>query len=268
MDRIFNKSAFILDMDGVVYHGNQLLPGAKEFVDWMTRHGKKFIFLTNASERTPRELREKLIRMGIDLPENRFYTSALATAEFLARQHPGCTAYVIGEAGLYNALYERGISMNDTDPDYIVFGETRSYSYERIEKAVFLIQKGAKLIGTCPDLTGPTEAGIVPGNGALIAPIELATGMKAYFVGKPNPVMMRRAVGRLEVDPCDAMIIGDRMDTDILAGVEAEIDTALLFSGVTAPEDLKRFSYRPSYTFQGLFELAEKLAGYEAGCGN
>ena len=239
-------------MDGVIYLGNQLLPGAKEFVDWMTRHNRKFIFLTNASERTPRELREKLIRMGIDLPENRFYTSALATAEFLARQHPGCTAYVIGEAGLYNALYERGISMNDTDPDYIVFGETRSYSYERIEKVVFLIQKGAKLIGTCPDLTGP---------------IELATGMKAYFVGKPNPVMMRRAVGRLDVDSGEAMIIGDRMDTDILAGVEAEIDTALLFSGVTAPEDLKRFSYRPNYTFQGLFELVEKLADYEAGSG-
>ena len=261
------KKGFICDMDGVIYHGNRLLPGVREFIQWLQEEGKEYLFLTNNSSCTPRELRQKLERMGMEIPEERFYTSALATAAFLRDQAPGCSAYVIGEAGLYNALYERGISMNDTDPDYIVFGETRSYSYERIEKAVFLIQKGAKLIGTCPDLTGPTEAGIVPGNGALIAPIELATGMKAYFVGKPNPVMMRRAVGRLEVDPCDAMIIGDRMDTDILAGVEAEIDTALLFSGVTAPEDLKRFSYRPNYTFQGLFELVEKLADYEAGSG-
>ena len=145
--------------------------------------------------------------------------------------------------------------MNDTDPDYIVFGETRSYSYERIEKAVFLIQKGAKLIGTCPDLTGPTEAGIVPGNGALIAPIELATGMKAYFVGKPNPVMMRRAVGRLDVDPGEAMIIGDRMDTDILAGVETGLDTVLVLSGITSRSDIKKFPYRPRLVLDGVGDI-------------
>lgn len=253
------KSAFILDMDGVVYHGNRLLPGAKEFVDWLRKNGKKFLFLTNSSERTPRELQEKMLRLGIELEERHFHTSALATADFLATQKPGCSVFVIGEAGLYNALYERGISMNDTNPDYVVVGETRTYGYERIEKASFLVQKGAKLIGCNPDLTGPTEAGIAPATGALIAPIELTAGIKAYFLGKPNPFMMRRAVKRLEVSSRDTLIIGDRMDTDIIAGVESEIDTALVLSGVTSLEDLPKFAYQPKYIFKGLQEMVESL---------
>ncbi|WP_176011695.1 HAD-IIA family hydrolase [Victivallis sp. Marseille-Q1083] len=264
MQDFFDKQAFILDMDGVVYHGNLLLPGAVEFVDWLKKHDKKFLFLTNASERTPRELQEKMARLGIQLEEKQFYTSALATAEFLSRQQPQCTAFVIGEAGLFNALYERGISMNDTNPDYVVVGETRSYGYERLEKATFLVQDGAKLIGTCPDVSGPSEAGTIPGTGALISPIELVTGKKAYFVGKPNPLMMRRAGKRLDVPSCETLIIGDRMDTDIIAGVESEIDTVLVLSGVTSERDLQRFPYRPNHIFAGLADIVVRLKEFEA----
>lgn len=260
MNELKKKNAFVSDMDGVIYHGNKLLPGAREFVQWVKANKKKYLFLTNSSERTPRELREKMLRLGVDVPEENFYTSALATADFLSRQRPGCSVFVIGEAGLYNALYERGISMNDNSPDYVVVGETRTYSYERLEKAVYLINtKGSRLIGTNPDMTGPTEHGIVPATGALIAPIELATQCQAYFVGKPNPLMMRRAVKRLEAMSRDTVIIGDRMDTDIVAGVEAEVDTVLVLSGVTEIKDIERFAYRPSYVMRGLDELMEKL---------
>ena len=254
-DGIARKKAFIMDMDGVIYHGNRLLPGAAEFTDWLIRNGKDFLFLTNSSERTPRELCEKLKRLGIVTTEEHFFTSALATAGFLASQKPECTCYVIGEAGLYNALYERGITMNDVNPDYVVVGETRTYNFEQIEKASILIQKGAKLIGCNPDMTGPSELGIVPATGAMIAPIELCTGVKAYFPGKPNPIMMRHAVKRLNMKSSDTLIIGDRMDTDIVAGVEAAVDTALVLSGVTARDDIPRFAYQPTYVFTGLDEL-------------
>ncbi|MPN25822.1 Dihydroxyacetone phosphatase [bioreactor metagenome] len=171
---------------------------------------------------------------------------------------------MIGEAGLYNALYERGIIMNDSTPDYVVVGETRNYSFERIEKACFLVQKGARLIGANPDITGPTEAGIVPATGALIAPIEMAAGVKAFFVGKPNPWMMRRAGKRFETPTRETLIIGDRMDTDIIAGVQSEIDTALVLSGVTAAGDLARFAYRPKYVFDGLADLVGRLTEFAA----
>ncbi len=260
MIELKDKNAFVCDMDGVIYHGNRLLPGTPEFVQWLNANNKRYLFLTNSSERTPRELREKLARLGIDVPEEHFYTSALATADFLSRQRPGCSVFVIGEAGLHNALYERGISMNDINPDYVVVGETRTYGFDRIEKAVHLInQKGARLIGTNPDLTGPTEHGMVPATGALIAPIELATGTKAYFVGKPNPLMMRRAVKRLDALSRETVIIGDRMDTDIIAGVEAEVDTVLVLSGVTKIEDVASFAYRPQYVMTGLDELMKKM---------
>ncbi|MFA7231237.1 MAG: TIGR01457 family HAD-type hydrolase [Victivallaceae bacterium] len=253
------KKAFVCDMDGVIYHGNRLLPGAAEFVEWLNANDKRFLFLTNSSERTPRELREKLLRLGIDVPAENFYTSALATADFLSRQQPDCSAYVIGDAGLINALYERGISMNDSNPDYVVVGETRSYNYASIEHAVLLVQKGARLIGTNPDLTGPTEKGFVPAAGSLIAPIELATGCKAYFVGKPNALMMRRSVKTLGVHSFETAIIGDRMDTDIIAGIEAEVDTVLVFSGVTSRESFQRYPYQPQYTCSGLDELVNRL---------
>jgi NagD protein len=256
MRRLAGKKAYITDMDGVIYHGNRLLPGAKEFVAWLFRYDKKFLFLTNASERSPRELQEKLARLDIRVPVENFYTSALATAGFLASQHPGGSVYVIGEAGLINALYEAGLSMNDINPDYVVVGDTRSYSFERIERAVHLVRKGARLIGTNPDLTGPTEEGIVPSTGALIAPIELATNRKAYFVGKPNPLMMRHALKRLASRREETVIIGDRMDTDIISGIEAEIEPVLVLSGVTDRGDLMGFPYSPYYILEGVGEIA------------
>ena len=256
MRRLAGKAAFIIDMDGVIYHGNRLLPGAKDFVAWLSQHDKKFLFLTNSSERSPRELQEKLARMDVRVPVENFYTSALATAAFLAAQHPRGSAYVIGEAGLINALYEAGLSMNDVNPDYVVVGDTRSYGYERIERAVHLVRRGARLIGTNPDLTGPTEEGIAPSTGSLIAPIELSTNRKAYFVGKPNPLMMRHALKRLGSRREDTVIIGDRMDTDILSGIEAEIEPVLVLSGVTDRADLVRFPYSPYYIFEGVGEIA------------
>lgn len=258
MNGLSAKSSFISDMDGVLYHGHKLMPGAVEFVEWLKRNDKKFLFLTNSSERSPRELHEKLVRLGIDVPRENFYTSALATATFLKTQKSGASAYVIGDAGLTNALYDVGISMNDIDPDYVVVGETRSYNYERIERAINLVLRGAKLIGTNPDLTGPIENGIAPATGSLIAPIELSTGSKAYFVGKPNPLIMRHALKHLGCRREDAVIIGDRMDTDIIAGIESEINTILVLSGVSDEHNIRKFAYKPDYIYADLKELLEK----------
>jgi len=255
IDQIKSKKAYICDMDGVIYHGDRVLPGVKEFIDWLKKENKKFLFLTNASERTPKELKDKLKRMGIDVHEDNFYTSALATASFIASQKPKGTAYIIGDAGLINALYNVGYSMNPVDPDYVVVGDTHTYGYERIENAINLVLKGAKLIGANPDLTGPTEDGIAPSTKALIAPIELATGKKAYFVGKPNPLMMRMALRKLQSLREDTIIIGDRMDTDIIAGIESEIETVLVLSGITTKENISNFPYRPGYVLNGVIDL-------------
>ena len=255
INSIRQKKGFICDMDGVIYHGNKLLPGVKEFVDWIKSEKKQFVFLTNSSERTPRELQEKLQRLGITVDRNHFYTSALATAAFLASQRPKGSAYIIGEAGLINALYNVGYTMNNVDPDYVVMGESKSYSYDRIEKAVNLVINGAKLIGTNPDVTGPVEDGIAPATKALISPIELATGKNAYFVGKPNPLMMRIALKKLGLQREDSIIIGDRMDTDIIAGIESEIDTCLVLSGITDRKAVESFAYRPRWVLKGVSEL-------------
>lgn len=255
MEVIRNKQGFISDMDGVIYHGIKLLPGVVEFINWLKKENKKFLFLTNSSEKSPKELQQKLERLGIQVDESHFYTSALATASFLSSQCPNGSVYVIGEAGLTNALYNVGFSMNDVNPDYVVVGETRAYSYEKIEHAVRLVLKGAKLIGTNYDLTGPSSDGIVPATRALIAPIELATGKQAYFVGKPNPLMMRHALKKLGCKREDTVIIGDRMDTDIVAGVESEIETVLVLSGVTTRENMKRFAYRPKYILDGVGDI-------------
>ncbi len=251
-----DKKGFICDMDGVIYHGNKILDGVSDFIDWMNQTGKNYLFLTNSSERSPLELRQKLQRMGLDVGQEHFYTSALATASFIASQAPGCTAYVIGEAGLLNALYDQGITINDVNPDYVVVGETRNYNYESIIRAVRYIQKGAKLIGTNPDLTGPTESGVIPATRALVAPIELATGKQAYFVGKPNPLMMRTGLKLLGCGNDETAIIGDRMDTDIIAGIESEIDTVLVLSGVTQPDMINAFAYRPKYIFENVGGIA------------
>ena len=255
MDAIKNKIGFICDMDGVIYHGNKVLDGVTEFVNWMIENDKKFVFLTNSPERTPHELSMKLQRMGLDVSAGHFYTSAMATAAFLSAQKPGCTAYVIGEAALSKALYDVGIYMNDVNPDYVVVGETRTYSFEKIEKAIELVNKGARLIGTNPDITGPTERGVMPATGALIAPIEIATNKKAYFVGKPNPVMLRHGLRKLGCHSEEIAFIGDRMDTDIIAGIESNVDTVLVLSGVTAREDIDNYPYRPKYVLDGVGDL-------------
>ena len=252
---IKSKTGFICDMDGVIYHGNKLLPGVKEFVQWLKDENKKFLFLTNSSERSPRELQEKLSRLGIDVDEHVFYTSALATAKFLSTQIPRGSAYVIGDSGLLNALYEVGYTMNNINPDYVVVGETRDYNYEKIGHAINLLLRGAKLIGTNPDLTGPVENGIVPATKALVAPIEMATGRRAYFIGKPNPLIMRHALKKLGVRSEETIIIGDRMDTDIIAGIESEIDTVLVLSGITDKFGLKEFSYKPHFILNGVGDI-------------
>src|SRR4030042_6322714 len=252
IEQIRSKNGFIIDMDGVIYHGNKLLPGSREFVEWLMESNKKFMFLTNSSERTPEERQEKLKRMGIEVDTDKFFTSALATAMFLISQKPKGSAYIIGEAGLINALYNVGYTMNSIDPDYVVMGESRTYNYEKIEHAVNLVLKGAKLIGTNPDLSGPVEDGIVPATKALIATIELATGKTAYFVGKPNPLMMRKGLKKLDCTREETIIIGDRMETDILAGIGTEIETSLVLSGITTREEMQSFAYQPKFVLNGV----------------
>jgi len=255
MEALRSKKGYIIDMDGVIYHGNKLLPGVDKFVNFLKENDKKFLFLTNSSERAPRELQQKLARLGLDVDESHFYTSAMSTAAFLKSQSPGGSLYVIGEPGLIGALYDAGFTMNEINPDYVVLGETHSYNYEKIERAVQLVRAGAKLIGTNPDLTGPIENGIAPACKALMAPVELATGRNAYYLGKPNPLMMRHGLRRLGVSTEEAAIIGDRMDTDIIAGVESGIDTVLVLSGVTTEEEMRKFPYRPRYVLPGVGDI-------------
>ena len=197
--------------------------------------------------------------MGLDVDESHFYTSALATAEFLANQKPGCSVFVIGEPGLTNALYEKGISMNDVNPDYVIIGETRNYNFESMIRAVKLVNNGAKLIGTNPDMTGPVENGVVPACKALVAPIELSTGAVPYYLGKPNPLMMKTGLKLLGVEPEKAVILGDRMDTDIIAGVESEIDTVLLLSGVTTFHIMRKLPYRPTFIYNGVGDIIKGI---------
>lgn len=250
------KTGFICDMDGVIYHGNQILPGVAEFIQWLHDEQKEYLFLTNNSGYTPKELNQKLARMGLDVPEEHFYTSALATAAFLKEQAPGCSVFAIGEAGLLNALYDAGITMNDVNPDYVVVGEGRSYSLETLTKATNLVLSGAKLIGANSDVSGPIEKGIAPACGALIAPIEMATGTKAYFCGKPNPLMMRTGLRLLNCHSGDAVMVGDRMDTDIISGMESGMSTVLVLSGVSTMETLNTYAYRPGMVLKGVGEIA------------
>ena len=257
LEELRARKGFICDMDGVIYLGNQLLPGVAEFVNWLNENDKRFLFLTNSSERSPKELQQKLQRMGLDIGEEHFYTSALATAAFLKKQAPGCTAFVIGAPGLLNALYDVGVTMNDVDPDYVIVGETASYNYEVITKAVRLVLNGTRLIATNSDLTGPTEFGIAPACRSLVAPIELATGKKAYFMGKPNPLMMRTGLRMLGCHSGEAVMIGDRMDTDMVAGIETGLYTALVLSGVTDRADIQKFPYRPQLVLNGVGDIPD-----------
>lgn len=257
IDQIKSKNAFICDMDGVLYHGEKLVEGAKAFIRWLKREEKRFLFLTNSSARSPKELQKRLLHFDIETTERHFMTSALATASFLASQCPGGSAYVIGEAALLDALFNTGLTMNENNPDYVVFGETKDYNYEKIETAINLVRNGAKLIGTNPDVTGPIEKGIAPACKALISPIELATDIKAYFLGKPNPLIMRHSLKKLRSRREETIIIGDRMDTDVIAGIESEIETVLVLSGITTQEDLRVFSYKPHHILNNVGDICK-----------
>jgi len=247
-------------MDGVIYHGRRLLDGALEFVEWLQRERKKYLFLTNNSAYSPRQLRDRFAQMGLSVAEDHFMTSALATASFLRSQKPNARVFMIGDTGLAEALEEAGLVLTEEEPDYVIVGETRQYRYALIEKAIRFVVSGARLIGTNPDLTGPGEDGIVPACRALIAPIEMASGRQAYYIGKPNPLIMRESLRRLGARREETMIIGDRMDTDIVAGIESEIETVLVLSGITAREDLPRFPYRPHHVLHHVGHICMKCA--------
>lgn len=255
METLRSKKGFICDMDGVIYKGDYLLPGVKNFVSWLQRENKQFLFLTNNSSKTPKELQKKLLRMGLDVTEDHFYTSALATAKFLKRQSPDSSAYIIGGPGLFNALHDANIMFNDVDPDYVVFGETNNYNYDQICRAMHHVMNGARLIGTNSDLTGPSEHGIIPACRALVAPIEMTTGKNAYYVGKPNPLMMRTGLQILGIHSEETAMIGDRMDTDIIAGIESGLDAILVLSGVTSRDDIDTYPYRPRLVLENVGEI-------------
>ncbi len=256
MDNRSYQKAFILDMDGVVYTGPRLIPGAKEFVDRLIQRNYKFLFLTNNSYHTPQELRERLLNMGIDVSEDHFYTSAMATACFLKVQRPnGCSAYVIGGKGVLSELEKAGIEVTSKKPDYVIIAETEEYDYAKIIEATLLIQEGAKFIATNSDITGPSRRGPVPACGALVAPIQKVTGVAPYFLGKPNPAMMYWARKKLGVHSATCFMIGDRMDTDIVGGLESGMTTCLVLSGVTSRDIMNRFPYQPDYVFNHLGEI-------------
>ncbi|KAL0073880.1 HAD-like domain-containing protein [Phycomyces blakesleeanus] len=259
LDSIRSKKGYIIDMDGVIYHGTKLLPGAKELVEFLMKNNKKFLFLTNNSAPTPRELQQKLSRLGIEVSEDHFFTAGQATALFLKSQMPeGGTVYVIGEPGLSYALYDMGFFMNDHNPDYVVLGEGPSYDYGKLTKAIQLVEMGAKLIATNLDLENLDSQGKkLPSCGAFAASVELVTKTKAFFCGKPSALIMRYAQRVLGLSRLETCIIGDRMDTDIIAGITSEIDAVLVLSGVTAMEDLPSFAYRPFLILGGVYEIPD-----------
>ncbi|KAI9493474.1 HAD-like domain-containing protein [Zychaea mexicana] len=257
--KIRKKKGYIIDMDGVIYHGTTLLPGAKELVEFLYRNNKRFLFLTNNSAPTPSELQQKLLRLGIQVTEDHFFTAGQATAEFLRTQMPeGGSCYVIGEPGLVYALYQKGFIMNDQNPDYVVLGEGKSYNYERLTKAVQLIDHGAKLVATNLDVdTLDSQGNKIPSCGAFAACVEAITKTKTFFCGKPSALMMRYAQRTLGLSTSETCIIGDRMDTDVAAGISSEIDAVLVLSGVSTMEDLAQFAFRPYVILNGVFEIPD-----------
>jgi NagD protein len=258
------KHGFLIDMDGVVYRGSELIPGADRFVRQLLDRQLPFLFLTNNSQRTRRDVVTKLHRLGIDVGESHIFTCAMATARFLASQKPGGTAYVIGEGGLLQALHHNGYSIVDQDPDYVVVGEGRTVSYEMMETAVRMVLNGARLIATNLDPNCPTQAGLRPGCGAVVAMLETATGRRAFSVGKPSPVMMRMARNELGTDASRTTMIGDTMDTDILGGVQLGYRTILVLSGGTRRADLDTFAYRPDIVVESIADLSvPELAGID-----
>ena len=236
------------------------IPGAADFIEVLKDSGRGFLVLTNNSIFTPRDLRARLLRSGIDVPEDAIWTSAMATARFLSEQRPGGTAFVVGESGLTTAMHDVGYVLSDRDPDYVVLGETRTYSFESITKAIRLIEGGARFIATNPDPNGPSAAGTLPATGSVAALISTATGRKPYFVGKPNPLMMRSALNRLEAHSETTVMVGDRMDTDIVSGLEAGLRTVLVTTGSTRPDDVEYFPYRPTQVVTSVADLIPLVA--------
>ena len=249
--------SWLTDMDGVLVHEGHAIPGAPEFITALRDAGRPFLVLTNNSIFTPRDLRARLMTSGIELPEESIWTSALATAQFLKDQVPNGSAYAIGEAGLTTALYESGYTLTESDPDYVVLGETRTYSFEAITKAIRLIQGGARFIATNPDTTGPSLEGPLPATGAVAALITAATGRKPYYIGKPNPMMFRSALNRIDAHSEHTAMIGDRMDTDVVAGIEAGLTTFLVMTGSTRPQDINKYPFRPSRVVDSVANLIE-----------
>jgi NagD protein len=247
--------SYLIDMDGVIVRGSELIPGADQFLDRLRTRGIKFLILTNNPLYTPSDLLHRLQRIGVNLTTDHLYTSALATAYFLSKQKPNGTAFVIGESGLTQALHEAGYVLTDHAPDYVVVGETTSMSYERLTQAVRLVTEGARLIATNPDPSGPGEGGLVPACGAIAAFIESATGVQPYFIGKPNALMMRTALRFLNEHSENAIMVGDRMDTDIRVGTEAGLETVLVLTGVTKREMVGRFPYQPTRIVESVADL-------------
>ncbi|CAN5592180.1 HAD-IIA family hydrolase [soil metagenome] len=246
---------YFIDMDGVLMRGAAPIPGATGFIKRLIERKAKFLLLTNNSLYTPRDLRLRLEKRGLTVPADSIYTSAMATAQFLDSQHPDGTAFVIGESGLTTALHEVGYTLTDTDPMYVVIGETSSYSFERIARAVRLVLGGARFVATNPDVAGPSEAGVIPATGAVAALVSSASGVRPYFVGKPNPLMMRTALNAIDAHSEDSVMIGDNMDTDIIMGIESGLETILVLTGVTGRTDMKRYSYGPSRVLDSVDEI-------------
>lgn len=253
-----------MDMDGVLIKEEHLIPGAPEFIARLQELDRRFLVLTNNSMYTPRDLVARLSSIGLELPEGAIWTSALATARFLARQRPRGSAHVIGEAGLTTALHDVGYTISDRNPDYVVLGETRTYSFEAITKAIRLIDQGARFIATNPDPVGPSPGGNLPATGSVAAMIQHATEQAPYFVGKPNPLMIREGLNVLGAHSVTTAMVGDRMDTDVVAGIEAGLETFLVLSGVTRREAIERFPYRPSRVVDSVADLADEISGTTA----
>jgi NagD protein len=251
--------SYLTDMDGVLVHEGQPVPGAPEFIGKLRGSGKPFLILTNNSMYTARDLQARLARIGIEVPESAIWTSAMATAQFLDDQRPRGTAYVIGEAGLTTALHNAGYILSNYEPDYVVLGETRTYSFEAITTAVRLIDNGARFICTNPDPTGPSAEGALPAAGSVAAMISKATGVEPYFVGKPNPMMMRSALNTIGAHSESTAMIGDRMDTDVLCGLEAGLWTILVLSGISTRNDVERYPYRPSRVVGSVADLIDEI---------
>jgi len=249
----------LMDMDGVLVHEEEAIPGADQFIARLRDRGIPFLVLTNNSIYTRRDLAARLRASDIDVPEEAIWTSALATARFLEDQRPGGSAFVIGEAGLTTALHAAGYTLTDRAPDYVVLGETRTYSFERITRAIRLIESGARFIATNPDATGPTLEGPVPATGSVAALISRATGVEPYFVGKPNPLMMRSALNAIDAHSETAAMVGDRMDTDVVSGLEAGMETILVLSGLTTLADAERHPYRASRIVDSIADLVDEL---------